>query len=82
MRDSRKVFSAVITTTATAYTAADQVGGLITFSDAAEAAKGAALLESVTLIDNEKVKANLILFLFSKAPPPLPGPRTMLCKTR
>lgn len=67
-RESRKVISAVATTTAVAYTALDQVGDLLTFSNVADAAQGAATIESLALVDNEKKDADLVLFLFSRAP--------------
>jgi len=71
-RESRKVISAVATTSAAAYTALDQVGGLLTFSGVADAAQGAAIVESLALVDNEKKDAALVLFLFSR-PPTLAG---------
>lgn len=67
-RESRKNITAVATTSAAAYTALDQVGGLLTFSNVADAAQGSAIVESLALVDNEKKDAALVLFLFSQAP--------------
>lgn len=68
MRESRKSLLANVTTSATAYTAADQVGGLITLESAVDVPGGPAILESLTVIDKEKIKADLTVFFFSRNP--------------
>jgi hypothetical protein len=67
-RESRRVVSASITPSATAYTALDQVGGLLTFANVVDSAQGAGIIESLALIDTGKVDADLVLFLFSRPP--------------
>lgn len=54
------------TITAGIYTAADAVGGLLTFASAVSVYKGDARIVKVVVIDDAKQDANLILHLFDR----------------
>lgn len=54
------------TITAGAYTAADAVGGLLTFEKAVSVYKGDARIVKVVIIDDAKQDENLILHLFDR----------------
>jgi hypothetical protein len=68
MKETRKVISVTITTSDPAYSAGDQVGVLLTFSHAVDAAGGCAIVESLQALDKDKQNAALTLLLFSRAP--------------
>jgi hypothetical protein len=65
---SSKVVSPTITTTASAYTSGDVVGGVLTLSDAMRKVDGTGLLQSISVIDGANQKAALTILLFNANP--------------
>lgn len=64
------VGSASLTTATTAYTAADQVGGLFTFANMAQAAAGSGLITSICLTDDSDIIGQYTVFLFNASVTP------------
>lgn len=58
---------AIPVVTAGAYSASDAVGGLLTFGGATRHSGGSGLVIAAKVIDTGNVKANLVLWLFSKS---------------
>jgi hypothetical protein len=59
--------SAGLTTSATAYTAGDQLGTILTFSSAVAASAGGGLLVAATLLDEVKITGDVWLYLFDRS---------------
>jgi len=68
LKASRKIFTKPITTTAGAYALEDQIGQLQTLVGAADHKHQALKIESITVVDTEQQKSDLLILFFSKAP--------------
>lgn len=68
MKDTRKLFSKPITTSAGAYAINDQVGSLQTLVGAADLKGQVVVIDSLSIVDTAQQKSDLVVLLFSKPP--------------
>lgn len=68
MKESRKIFTKPITTTAGAYALEDQIGQIQTLVGAADHKHQSLKIDSITVVDTEQQKSELLILFFSKSP--------------